>query len=50
MTSEFGAALVVTIGVTSLLFWRARQALPPVEIASDATPLARGTAALAPGR
>jgi membrane protease YdiL (CAAX protease family) len=50
MTSEFGAALVVTLGVTSLLFWRARHALPPAELASRSTPLAGGTGALATER
>ena len=28
LTSEFGAALAITAGVTALLFWRARGALP----------------------
>ena len=31
LTSEFGAALAVTAGVTALLFWRARGALPTVD-------------------
>ena len=38
LTSEFGAALAVTIGVTAWVFWRARDALP----AADA-PLASRT-------
>jgi membrane protease YdiL (CAAX protease family) len=31
LTTEFGAALAVTIGVTAWLFWRARDALRPPE-------------------
>jgi hypothetical protein len=37
LTSEFGAALAVTIAVTAWLFWRARDAIP-----SGEAPLATG--------
>jgi membrane protease YdiL (CAAX protease family) len=42
LTSEFGAALAVTIGVTAWVFWRARGAIG----SADAVPVARMPSAL----
>jgi membrane protease YdiL (CAAX protease family) len=49
LTTEFGAALVVTIGVTAWLFWRARDALPGGAPARRA-PIASGAAPAPAGR
>jgi membrane protease YdiL (CAAX protease family) len=39
--SEFGAALVVTLGITGWLFWRARRDLPAVgELSASAASVA----------
>src|SRR3954466_8827544 len=43
LTSEFGAALAITIGITAFVFWRARDALP-----AAATPLAAPTSPSSP--
>ena len=36
LTSEFGAALAIMIGVTAFVFWRARSALPAPDLSLDA--------------
>jgi membrane protease YdiL (CAAX protease family) len=40
LTSEFGAALALTVAVTAWLFWRARDALPAADAAHAERPVA----------
>jgi membrane protease YdiL (CAAX protease family) len=49
LTSEFGAALVVTLGITGWLFWRARGALGTSATAEARTPVTANEA-MAAGR
>ena len=43
LTTEFGAALAVTIGLTAVVFWRARGVLNGSVVVARSTPVTRST-------